>query len=211
MRLVYPILLFCLLHASAAVVAVAEEDALDTDCECLWQGSFAKVQATSDLVLSAQVIGTKGNSIDLQPEQILAGETPATTRVWLKARNYCRPLAAQFPPGSRWVFALHKIRETPPDGFDPGTPNVSYGRVGDFTLSSCGGYWLKLDENYVTGNLVGAPRWVREPKMSPVLLDVVAAFIKGNITIETLAQATKVDPALRDLMLDTRSFLRNGE
>ncbi len=89
-----------------------------------------------------------------------------------------------------------------------GTPNVSYGRVGDYSLSSCGGYWLSNSEGWVSGNLVKAPRWVREPKMTPVLLDLLAAFIAGDIGSDALVEASKVDPALRELMQDTRAFLR---
>lgn len=205
------LIFFLALSLTRAATAIAQEGNAISECECIWQGSFAKVHATSDLVVSARVASNLGNSIDLQPERILSGEPPAELRVWLKARNYCRPPATEFPVGSRWVFALHKIRNTPADGFNPATPNISYGRVGDFALSSCGGYWLKLNENYATGNLVNAARWVREPKMTPVLLDVVSAYINGKISLDSLAKATQEDPALRDLMLDTRSFLRNGE
>lgn len=181
-------------------------------CECLWQGAFSDVQADTDLVISATVAASKGNSIDLEPERILRGsQPPAPLRVWLKARDYCRPDASEFPVGSRWVFALHRISEVPADGFDPRTPNVSYGRRDDFSLSSCGGYWLRLNENTVIGNLVDAPRWVREPKMTPVLLDLVAGFVAGELPRERLLKASKEDPALRDLMLDTRSFLRNNQ
>lgn len=181
-------------------------------CECLWQGSFADVQAHSDLVVSAKVVSTKGNSIDLQTESILRGSEPATPlRVWLQREDNCRPEVSEFPVNSRWVFALHRIRSVPPDGFNPSTPNLSYGRIDDFTLSSCGGYWLKLKEDFVTGNLINAARWDREPKMSPVLLDLVAQFVQGALPRQQLLKATREDPALRDLMLDTRSFLRSRE
>jgi hypothetical protein len=55
---------------------------------------------------------------------------------------------------------------------------------------------------------VNAPRWVRDPKMTPVLIDLVADFIDGKIDAQVLLQASKEDPALRELMLDTREFLR---
>ncbi len=180
------------------------------ECECLWHGSFSDVAASTDLIVAARVAVTKGNSIDLATERTLHGELPgAELRVWLKAHDYCRPEVAAFPVGSRWVFALHEITEVPEGGFNPLTPNVSYGRVGDYRLSSCGGYWLKLEEDRVTGNLVNAPRWDREPKMTPVLLDVVADYVNGSLQKEQLLEASRADPALRDLMLDTRSFLRN--
>jgi hypothetical protein len=129
-------------------------------------------------------------------------------RIWLKTGDYCRPEPGLFPIGSQWLMALHRIDQYVPGGFNPHTPNISYGRVGDYSLSSCGGYWLQQSGDWVTGNLVNAPRWVREPQMTPVLIDLVADYIDGKIDAQVLLQASRVDPALRELMLDTREFLR---
>ena len=179
-------------------------------CDCLWQGSFSDVQAATDLVVSGTVTASKGNSIDLIVNRLLRGNTPAgTLRVWLKMADYCRPETKEFPLNSQWVMALEKITEDIPGGFNPSTPNISYGRIGDYSLSSCGGYWLHQSENRVSGNLIDSPRWVRDPKMTPVLLDLVADFVRGKLNREALLQASKEDPALRELMLDTRAFLRN--
>ena len=180
------------------------------DCECLWQGSFSDVQAATDLVVSGTVITRKGNSIDLSVQRLLRGkEQPGAIRIWLKTADYCRPETKLFATGSRWVMALHEITKDVPGGFNPNTPNVSYGRLGDYSLSNCGGYWLSQSDNRVTGNLVNAPRWEREPAMTPVLLDLVASFVHGKIDSGVLLQASREDPALRKLMLDTRSFLRH--
>jgi hypothetical protein len=178
-------------------------------CECLWQGSFVDVQHTADLVISGQVISSKGNSIDVRVDRSLRGSPSAENlRVWLQTGDYCRPEVALFPRDSHWVMALHRIDEDVPGGFDPGTPNISYGRIGDYQLSSCGGYWLKLGGNHVTGALVQSPRWVHDPKMTPVLIDLVAAFVAGKADANALLEASREDPALRELMLDTRAFLR---
>lgn len=182
------------------------------DCECLWRGAFVDVQAEADLVITGEVIAAKGNSIDLQVEQQLRGDEPGqTVRVWLKAADYCRPEPDRFQLGSRWVMALERIDEQVPGGFNPHTPNISYGRVGDYALSSCGGFWLSLMGERVTGNLVDAPRWDHAPKMNPVLLDLVAAHVRGELNRDALREAAAEDPALRDLILDTRAFLRDGE
>ena len=179
------------------------------ECECLWQGSFSEVQAGTSLVVSATVLSGKGNSIDLRVDQILRGkENLPNLRVWLKTGDYCRPEPDLFPVDSQWVMALHRIEEDLPGRFNPNTPSISYGRLGDYFLSSCGGYWLGQSGDFVTGNLVNAPRWVREPKMMPVLLDLVAAFVAGEVKVDALAEASKDDPALRELMLDTKAFLR---
>ncbi len=182
------------------------------ECECLWQGSFSEVQGTTELVVSGTVKSRKGNSIDLTVERLLRGENPpGPVRIWLRTADYCRPEADLFPVGSQWVMALHEITGDVPGGFNPHTPNISYGRIGDYSLSNCGGYWLQQSDKRVTGNLVNAPRWVREPKMTPVLLDLVAAYVAGEISADALLEASREDPALRELMLDTRSFLRNRD
>ena len=179
------------------------------DCGCLWQGSFTDVQARADLVVSGTVTRGKGNSIDLGVERTLRGNTDEPEiRVWLKTGDYCRPEAELFPPGSEWVMALFRIKEDVPGGFNPNTPNVSYGRPGDYSLSSCGGFWLSRSGDWVSGNLVQAPRWVREPKMTPVLLDLVADYVAGRVDAQALVAASREDPAVRQLMLDTKAFLR---
>ncbi len=182
------------------------------ECQCLWQGSFVDVEANTDLVASGTVIAAAGNSIDLYIDRELrSDQNYDEVRVWLKSGDYCRPDADNFPIGSQWVMALDKITEIVPGGFNPNTPNVSYGRVDDFQLSSCGGYWLSREGDWVTGNLIDAPRWVREPKMTPVLLDLLASFIDGEVDRQALLDATREDPALRELMLDTKAFLRGDD
>ena len=82
------------------------------ECECLWEGSCADVEASTDLVLAATVQRIKGNSMDLLIEETLRGKVYLdTVRVWLKTADYCRPEVDEFPVNSRWVFALNKIRE----------------------------------------------------------------------------------------------------
>jgi hypothetical protein len=179
------------------------------ECECLWEGSFSEVQAGADLVVSGHVIAAKGNSIDLAIDQQLRGENSMPEiRVWLKTEDYCRPEAALFPRQSQWVMALHRITAIIPGGFNPNTPSLSYGRIGDYHLSSCGGYWLSQSENLVSGNLIEAPRWAREPDMTPVLLDLLTSYVNGVASASVLLEASKKDPELRKLMLDTKAFLR---
>lgn len=179
-------------------------------CDCLWQGSFTDVQSAAGLVVSGEVIASKGNSIDLAVNGLLRGKEPSEPiRIWLKTGDYCRPEVALFPVGSEWVMALDEITTEVPGGFNPSTPNISYGRIGDYSLSSCGGYWLSVHDDRVTGNLVDGSRWDQDPPMTPVLLNLVVDYVQGRLDREALVEASKVDPALRQLMQDTRSFLRN--
>lgn len=196
----------------ALVLAAAAAQAAHGECECLWQGSFAEVQAATDLVISGSVARIKGNSVDLRVERSLRGQTYLDEiRIWMRTRDYCRPDAEDFPVGSRWVLALYRIDDVPEGGFDPGTPNLSYGRPGDYYLSSCGGYWLSHSGEAVTGNLIDAPRWAREVDMQPVLLSLLEAYLQGRADRDALREAAREDPALEGLMLDTRAFLRGDE
>jgi hypothetical protein len=198
------LLIFCCLLSGPTQVRA--------ECECLWEGSFTEVQADTQLVVSGTVVAGKGNSIDIEINQMLRGEeSREQVRIWLKTADYCRPETALFPMHSQWVMALHKIEEIIPGGFNPNTPNLSYGRIGDYSLSSCGGFWLTQSENLVSGNLVDAPRWVREPKMTPVLIDLLADYVAGKVAADALLKASREDPALRELMLDTRAFLRDED
>jgi len=182
------------------------------ECACLWEGSFSDVQASSDLIIAARVASVKGNAVDVEIEESLRGPNYLeTARIWMQTRDYCRPPVEDFPLGSRWVFALKRITELPSDGFDPSTPNQSFGRVDDYYLSSCGGYWLNYSGEAVTGNLVNAPRWAREPDMTPVLIELLRAFLRKEATSEALLEASREDPALTDLMLDTKAFLRGDK
>ena len=56
----------------------------NADCECLWRGSFTRVQADTDLVVSARIVNISGNSMDLSVAQILRGTLHnEDIRVWL--------------------------------------------------------------------------------------------------------------------------------
>lgn len=197
--------------AFLAEPALSQPDATEADCGCLWEGSFSEVASTISLVVLAEVQAIKGNAVDLVPEQVLQGELWLDTlRVWMQARDYCRPPADDFPVGSRWIMALSQIQEVPEGGFDPSTPNQSFGRPYDYILSSCGGYWLRVNGSTATGNLVpGMTRFYHQPDMSPVLIDLVTGYLMGTISIEALTEASRERPeAVDELILETRSFLR---
>ncbi|MFT5484508.1 MAG: hypothetical protein ACI9GW_003173 [Halieaceae bacterium] len=178
-------------------------------CECLWNGPFTQVQGSTDLVVSGEVLSSRGNYIDLGVQRILRGRAfLEDIRIWTKTGELCRPKVDQFPPGSRWLMALDRIEENQPGGFDPNTPNISYGRIGDYSVSSCGGYWLSLTEDLVTGNLAGGTRWEMNPKMTPVIFDLVVSFVEGKVPASVLLEASQEDPLIKQMMLDTRSFIR---
>ncbi len=110
-------------------------------------------------------------------------------------------------------MALAQIREVPEGGFSPSTPNESYGRPYDYALSSCGGYWLRVNGNTAVGNLVpGMPRFYHQPDMSPVLIDLIDGYLKGTVPEAALVEASRERPdEVNELMLNTRSFLRGQD
>ena len=189
------------------------QNSTEQECSCLWQGSFSEVAPQSDLTVLGTVTQVKGNAVDLQLEQTLLGETWLdNVRIWMKARDYCRPPAESFPTGSRWIMVLEKIDSVPDDGFNPLTPNISFGREQDYLLSSCGGYFLSANGNAVIGNLVPSmARWDYTPKMTPVLISLIDAYLSGHADTQALTRASKEGPRVRELILDTRSFLRGQE
>lgn len=200
------------LAGALALALLPASGSLRAECGCLWEGSFSDVQASADLVVAAEVLRIKGNAVDIAIEEQLRGEAYLDDiRVWMETRDYCRPPAEEFPVGSRWILALKRITDVPDDGFDPSTPNQSFGRRDDYYLSSCGGYWLTYNGEVVTGNLVNAPRWARDPDMTPVFMDVLRAFLRGETDSEALLEASREDPAMMELFLDTKAFLRGDE
>ena len=209
-------------HVSALILSVllpvahtqAQPEATEADCGCLWEGSFSEVAPQADLVVLGNIGSVKGNAVDMTPVTVLKGELWLDpVRVWMKTRDYCRPPVEDFPEGSRWIMALSQIREVPEDGFNPSTPNQSFGRQFDYVLSSCGGYWLRVNGNTAIGNLVpDMPRFYHHPDMSPVLIDLIAGYLNGEIALDTLTEASRERPEeVNTLILDTRSFLRGQE
>jgi hypothetical protein len=52
------------------------------------------------------------------------------------------------------------------------------------------------------------PRYSHEPKMSPVLVGHVIAYLKGAASVASLIQASEEDPELEALRRTSRGFLR---
>lgn len=163
-----------LLAASAAALAASE-------CSCEWQGPFSWLVDDADAVIVGKVVSHKGNSMDLSVERVLKGkEYRETVRIWGQWKHLCRAKLSRFPDGSEWMFALARIDQVPRDGFDPSTPNYSYGRNADYALNRCGAYWLKVHDGKVSGNITSIFKWDYAPEMHPVPIDLIKAFIDGR-------------------------------
>ena len=185
-------------------------------CQCLWQGSFSAIVKHSDFIASGEVVTTKGNSIDFKIAKTIADtkinfkEFNDVIRIWTNDGKQCRPDITEFPVNSQWVVALKKITDSIPDGFNPNTPSISYGRVNDYYLSKCGAYWLRLDEGYVAGNLVNGQRWQwQNDDMNPVRLELVEAYVHGIIPEKALIEASKPLTEAKILLKKTKQWLRD--
>jgi hypothetical protein len=187
-------------------------------CECLWHGSFSEAVRKADLIVSGSVLSGKGNAIDFHIEKIILDterhgkEFNETIRVWGDNGQLCRPDTALFPINTQWIFALMKITNESASGFNPNTPNISYGRINDYYLSKCGAYWLKLHDGYATGNIVNGPRWEWEnKKINPVREELIDAYINNIIPKQALIEASKPLTETKKLMEKTKNFIRSQE
>jgi hypothetical protein len=178
-------------------------------CECLWQGPFKSVYEQADLIVYGQVTGVQGNGFDLQIAKTLQGsDYREQIRVWTKTGDLCRPDIDQFPADSQWVLALQRIDKPPEGSFNPFKPNISYGRQDDYSLSSCGVYWLPVKEQRVSGNILDGSRWQYvDPKKTPVIMAIFEAWLKNILPDEALAEAARLQTAARKLLNNTKIFL----
>lgn len=150
-------------------------------CECRWNGPFSWVAQDSATVMLGRVVASQGNSFDIEVlEQLKGRDVLRTVRIWGDRGDQCRPPVDYFPVGSEWLFALDKINELPAGGFNPSTPNISFGRVGDYALSKCGAYWLAHDDGLLAGNITSLFEWDYAPEMNPVPLGLMARFLSGE-------------------------------
>ncbi|MAY35132.1 MAG: hypothetical protein CMN84_03425 [Spongiibacteraceae bacterium] len=179
-------------------------------CRCIWEGNFTDLDLDSHTIVVGQVVSHSGNSLDLSVMEVLRGPLyQEQVRVWGAIGNLCRADVKEFEQGSQWLMVLDKIEEIPEWGFNPSTPNFSYGRVGDYELSRCGVYWLKHRNGYLSGNVDDTRRWFYlDRKKSPVSLELVKAFIDGRADKELLAKAAREPEKKQELHTNTRVFLQ---
>ncbi len=179
-------------------------------CRCLWQGNFTDLELKDKTIVLGRVASHSGNSMDIAIDEVMQGPVyQDQLRVWGAIGNLCRADVEEFEADSEWLLVLEPITEIPEWGFNPSTPNYSYGRVGDYTLSRCGVYWLKHHNGYLSGNVDDPRRWLYlDKKKSPVSLKLIKAFIEGRTDSKVLAEAAKPRDGKQELLTDTRVFLR---
>ena len=106
-------------------------------CSCAGNPPFLAVAHQAPLLVVGCVVGHSGHSraggplqMDVQILQAWRGKAPgATLRIHGGDGWLCRPEVGMFPVGSEWLLAINA------PGSKPG---------GDYALSSCGRYWLRI-------------------------------------------------------------------
>ncbi len=166
----FPVLFFSWFVAANAVA-----------CTCEWQGPFSWLTDDADAIVLGEVVAQKGNSFDVFVEQVMKGkELRKVVRIWGDRGVDCRAEVERFPIGTRWVFALDAITEIPEGGFNPSTPNISFGRINDYSIPRCGAYWLKAQGDKLSGNITSMFEWEYETDMTSVRIQLIQDFIDGK-------------------------------
>jgi hypothetical protein len=136
-------------------VAMAAKDA--SACSCAVGGPFLKVAPKSVLVIRARVLrhsdgGETSREMDVEVLESLAGETPKRElTVSGDDGGQCRPYVAGFRVGTEWILALEPAIKDAKLARDYYA--MSEADKGDYAISNCEIYWLKVKEGKVIGNV----------------------------------------------------------
>lgn len=136
------------------IAATANEVAA---CSCASPGrSFLKVAPASELVIRGRVVGHTGEGateteMEVEVLETLSGKTSkSVVSVSGDPGNQCRPYVSAFPVGTEWVFALAPAIK---DAAGARAYLMNEPDKGDYAISNCGAYWLKVKDGKVQGNI----------------------------------------------------------
>ncbi|NMC62153.1 MAG: hypothetical protein GYA55_03200 [SAR324 cluster bacterium] len=116
-------------------------------CSCNWEGSFLKLAPQSPIIIRGIVKkhttksfgGNSAASVEIL--EVFKGELKEKTiRIDGDNGMLCRVAIERFHPGSEYIFAINGPGSKP--AYDNG-----------FSISSCGQYWLKVENNKVIGSI----------------------------------------------------------
>lgn len=132
------------------LVVVTANDTFACTCGAV-ANPFLKVAPRSVLVIRGKILRHTGSGetkteMDVELLETLAGKT--TKRVISVSGdtgNLCRPYVSRFHVSTEWVLALQPANKI------PGMMRES--DSGDYAISSCGAYWLKVKDGKAIGNI----------------------------------------------------------
>jgi hypothetical protein len=94
------------------LIAALAAPGLALACSCMWGGPLTKVALRTDLIVLAEVRSYHRHSMDVAVIEVLKGaDERAAIRIWGDTGALCRPYVTGFPRGTRWIFALQRLRE----------------------------------------------------------------------------------------------------
>jgi hypothetical protein len=135
------------LAVAAMLIFLSAEEALA--CSCVWGGPFMKVAPASTLVVRGRILRHTGahpeaKEMEIQVLEIISGRTEKRV-ITISGDNglLCRPYVSGFPVGTEWILALSAAEQ-------------SFQDKGDYAISICGTYWLKVSKGRVSGNIHSA-------------------------------------------------------
>lgn len=120
-------------------------------CSCEWNGPFLKVAKGTDLVALVKIknygsfSGDMPMSMEVEIIELLKGDdTRKIVKVWGDTGILCRPYLRRFQSDSIWVLSLFKSRS---EGYFRHPDE----RDGDYNISGCGEYYMKVKNDTVIG------------------------------------------------------------
>ncbi|CAH0991871.1 hypothetical protein SIN8267_01986 [Sinobacterium norvegicum] len=207
---------FGTLFLLAACTTTSADSFADMDtannCGCQWQGPFSWLIDEVDAVAHVTIVSHNDNSMDGKIIALYKGESlDDTIRIWGDRGYECRPPVDYFATDSQWLLAIKKIEAIPSNSFDPFNPERSFGRKGDYQLSACGAYWLKVEDNKASGNITSILDWDYNPEMNPVPLTVIADFISGNASYADIIGHSNEITSIEVMMRKSKQWLKNQQ
>ena len=123
-------------------------------CNCPNAGHFLKVAQSAPLIVKVKILAHDIETLPLFMEaevlDVYRGSYDSKTiLVWGDNGFQCRAKIKKFPVGSTWVLALNG-------------PGALPGAEGDYWLSDCGDFWVRVDGAYVVGNVSSTKMVYRE-------------------------------------------------
>ncbi len=119
-------------------------------CSCAWKGPFLTAARDAPLVVIGKIIrhhpGRSPTMDVLVSETLKGGILDSGMTIQMGDGMHCRPAIDAFPVGTKWVLALNGQGAKPGNGW---------------AISHCGEYWLRLENDYVTGSIDGGMKQIK--------------------------------------------------
>ena len=136
------------LAIAAVLIFLMADEALA--CSCMWGGPFMKVAPASELVVRGRILRHMGENPESKTEmefevlEVISGRADKRV-ITISGDNglLCRPYVSAFPIGTQWILALSAADQRFQD-------------KGDYAISICGTYWLRVSNGRVSGNIHSA-------------------------------------------------------